>query len=113
NKEIKESGVSMRSGFFSDTNVEKVFNYISNGQKPDKLHMVKGYFPETFRGHEKIKWRFVLLDADLYNPMKAGAECFWENIVDGGVLLIHDYTGGYSGTKKAIDEFFEPLGITP
>ena len=25
----------------------------------------------------------------------------------------HDYYGGYKGTKKAMDEYFTPLGITP
>ena len=111
--EQSETGDQVKSGYFSDTSLDQVANLITSGResRENKLHLVKGYFPETFKGLENNKWRFVLLDADLYEPMKNGMEKFWDNIVDGGVLMIHDYFGSYAGSFKAAEEFFGPKGI--
>lgn len=111
--ELNQTGDKVKSGYFSDTSLEQVASHIISGSenRKDKLKLVKGYFPETFTGLENKKWRFVLLDADLYEPMKNGMELFWDNIVDGGVLMIHDYMGSYVGSYKAAQEFFVPKGI--
>ena len=60
-----------------------------------------------------MKWRFVHLDADLYQPMKAGLEMFFPRLVPGCVLVLHDYNNSFKGTKAAALEYFTPLGITP
>lgn len=108
-KETVVSGDIIKSGFFSDTNLESVANYITQGRadSSDSLILKKGFFPATFEGLENKKWRFVLLDADLYEPQKAGLEKFWDAIVEGGVLMIHDYNASYAGSKIATDEFFK------
>lgn len=114
--EIEQYKVNLKvnEGFFSDTSLEKVRkNILDNRGYTDDLKLVKGYFPDSFKGCENIKWRFVLLDADLYEPIKEGVKAFWPQLVKGGVLMVHDYYGGYSGAKKAIDEYFEQLGIKP
>jgi O-methyltransferase len=46
-------------------------------------------------------------------PIKAGLEMFWPRLVPGGFILCHDYLFGYPGVRKAVDEFFDPLGIVP
>ena len=111
--ELSETGDKVKSGYFSDTSLDEVRDLILKGNenRKEQLKLVKGYFPETFTGLENKKWRFVLLDADLYEPMKNGMEKFWDNIVDGGVLMIHDYMGSYVGSFKAAEEFFGPRGI--
>jgi hypothetical protein len=43
--------------------------------------------------------------------MKSGMEEFWDNIVDGGVLMMHDYMGTYAGAHQAANEFFGSRGI--
>jgi hypothetical protein len=113
NIEMNKTGDQVRSGFFSDTSMEGVANTILGGaeNRRDKLKLVKGYFPDTFAGYENKKWRFVLLDADLYQPQKSGMEKFWDNIVDGGVLMMHDYMGTYAGAHQASNEFFAARGI--
>lgn len=114
--EIEKDRVNLhvKEGFFSNTSLDVVRENIVDGVKrQDQLTLVKGYFPETFKGYENKKWRFVLLDADLYEPMKEGVKLFWPAIVSGGVMMIHDYYGGYTGTQKAIDEYFLPKGIRP
>jgi O-methyltransferase len=107
------SGDHVKAGFFSDTNVDNVVSYItSNDRKGDKnLVIRKGFFPPTYHGLEEKKWRFVLLDADLYEPQKAGLEIFWDRMVRGGILMIHDYNASYAGSKIATDEFFKDKDI--
>lgn len=114
--EIEKDKINLvvNEGFFSDTSLEKVReNILGKGSHSENLKLIKGYFPESFKGYENIKWRFVLLDADLYEPIKEGVKLFWPQIVGDGILMIHDYYGGYTGTMKAVDEYFEPLGIKP
>lgn len=112
-KEYENTKLKTKARHFSDTSLELVKRNIAGSRESEGLELVKGYFPDTFKGMEDKKWRFVHLDADLYEPMKEGVNLFWPNIVKGGVLLIHDYNGEYVGTKKAIDEYFHPLGIKP
>ena len=110
--EAETTGHEVSVGTFSDTSREGVVRTIAGGPSP-RLILRQGEFPSTFRGLEDRRFRFVLLDADLYEPIKAGLECFWPRLVPGGVILAHDYLSGYPGVRKAIREFFEPQGITP
>ena len=100
-------------GNFLETSPESVRNYITS-EATNNLHMVQGWFPESFEGYENKKWRFVHIDFDLYAPIKAALELTWDNLLPGGVYMIHDYgCYGFPGAKKAVDDFFSPLGITP
>ena len=114
--EIENTGIEVEVGKgFSDTTEEATRGYItdSDGKDSDMLITRKGWFPATFAGLENNKWRFVHLDADLYRPTIAGLELFWPSLVPGGVLVMHDFSAGFVGVRKAADEFFSPLGITP
>jgi O-methyltransferase len=68
--EAATSGVQARLGPFSDTSIELAVRNITDGMPSDQLVIRRGFFPETFGGLEAQKWRFVLLDADLYQPIK-------------------------------------------
>ncbi|MEK7551825.1 MAG: TylF/MycF/NovP-related O-methyltransferase [Patescibacteria group bacterium] len=79
--------------------------------------IVKGFIPKTF-SHIGNNERFALVfyDCDLYEPALATYKYFWDKIVPGGYMVIHDYetqTGGFTGVKKASEEFFGPLGVVP
>jgi hypothetical protein len=101
-------------GNFQPTSPETVAHYVGDGQWPQNFKTVKGWFPESFKGYEDIAWRFVHIDFDLYQPIKSGLELLWERIVPGGVCVIHDYgCYGFPGAKKAVDEFFDKVGLTP
>jgi O-methyltransferase len=101
-------------GNFMPTSPETVAHYVGGGHWPSNFKTVKGWFPESFEGYENIKWRFVHIDFDLYQPIKSGLELLWPRIVPGGVCVIHDYgCFGFPGAKKAVDEFFDDIGLTP
>jgi O-methyltransferase len=50
----------------------------------------------------------VFFDCDLYQPACDTLDFFWSKLSKGGLFLLHDYfyePGGFSGVKKAVDEF--------
>lgn len=67
----------------------------------------KGFFPTTAEGMNE-KFCFVNLDLDLYQPTLKGLHFFFNNnlIVDGGIVIVHDYfSSEFKGIKAAVDEF--------
>lgn len=72
---------------------------------PDNIEIHKGYFPETTEGVDDT-FVFVNLDMDLYLPMLAGLRFFWDKMVVGGCILLHDYFHpSLPGVKKAVLDF--------
>lgn len=70
----------------------------------------KGYFPETGKGIED-KFCFVNLDLDLYQPTLEGLKYFWDKMVPGSIILIHDFFAqDYPNVKTAVYDFEEYIG---
>lgn len=88
---------------FADTSLNKVLKNI--GGYPDKLKIHAGYFPDSTEGLQETTYALVNMDADLYNPTKAGLEYFYPRLSPGGVIFIHDYNHNWEGLVKAVDEF--------
>lgn len=102
NESIKKSS----SNNFDDSSLEQVKNYL---QDSENIVFCKGYFPDTSTlVPEEERFALVHLDADLYNPIKAGLEFFYPRTVHHGMIVIHDYSSGaWPGVKRAVDEFLE------
>lgn len=101
-------------GSFAATSVERVGLYVGDGTLPDNLHIVKGWFPQSFEGLENIRWRFVHIDFDLYEPIKIALRTLWKQLLPGGIVLVHDYGSyGFPGARKAVDEFSHEIGLLP
>ena len=98
---------------FADTNVQSVLKKI-DGNYNVIIH--QGYFPESARDF-KDGVALVNIDADLYNPTKAGLEFFYPLLSPGGIIMVHDYNHKWPGIIKAVDEFLltitESLVILP
>ncbi len=78
---------------------------------PENVVIKKGYFPESMQGVED-RFCFVNLDMDLYVPMLNGLRFFWDRMVDGGCILLHDYFSDvFQGVKQAVDIFEREQGI--
>lgn len=88
---------------FADTSVNKVLKKI--GANPSKIKIHAGYFPQSATELVNVAYALVNLDADLYNPTKAGLEYFYPRLSPGGVIFIHDYNHKWEGLMKAVDEF--------
>lgn len=87
---------------FADTSLEAVKTKLGH---EDIFRFHKGYFPSTTEGLENETFALVNMDADLYNPTKAGLEFFYPRLSPGGVIIIHDYNYKWEGLKRAVDEF--------
>ena len=106
-----ENGFSdSKAGDLSQTSEEMVMSRLPN---PTVCEIRKGYFPATAENIND-RFMFVNLDMDLYTPTKAGLEFFYEKMVPGGIIVIHDYfSGNYRGVKKAVDEWLKDNPIVP
>ncbi len=73
----------------------------------DNYRIYKGWIPERFDEVATLKFRFLHIDVDLYQPTFASLEFFYERMVVGGIILMDDY--GFKtcpGARKAADDFF-------
>lgn len=90
------------AGHFGITSVDVVRAKLPH---PENAVFRKGWFPETTVGVDE-RFCFVNIDFDLYQPILAALEYFYPRMVDGGVILVHEYFSEYwKGVKKAVDEF--------
>ncbi len=95
---------------FADTYINKVLDRIGGNEN---IIPHPGYFPDTAAGLDAERFALVNMDADLYNPTKAGLEFFYPRLVRGGVIFIHDYNSKWPGIQKAIDEFATKIPEIP
>ncbi len=89
---------------FSDTSLEAVQDFVG---REDTVY-VKGYFPESAsQVPDDLTFSLVHLDCDLYSPMMSALEYFYPRMVEGGFIIIHDYSSlHWDGAENAADEFF-------
>ena len=83
---------------------------------PNRLKIIKGYFPKSIQSLEDTTYSFVSIDVDLYQPTLAGLKYFYERLAPGGFIIVHDYNlDYYSGVKKAVDEYvaINKISIVP
>ena len=75
-----------------------------------KFH--KGWIPACFEGLPELKYRFVHIDVDLYEPTRDSLEYFYPRLHEGGVIVCDDYAHlQWPGARKALDEYCDPKGI--
>jgi O-methyltransferase len=86
---------------FADINMQKTKKRLSS----NKFIFHKGYFPESTDEINDKTFALVNLDADLYNPTKAGLEYFYERLAPGGLIIVHDYNEEWPGILKAVNNF--------
>ena len=103
-KEMKLS--DYQSAYFNQTDERCVMAKMAY---PEKVHIVKGYFPETTAlVNPNNHYLFVNLDFDLYEPTLAGVQYFFPRMIEGGVILVHDYFHmNYKGVSKAVLDYNE------
>lgn len=87
---------------FANTNLELLMQKM---EYPSNIEICKGFFPKTAQNVNDL-FVFVNLDMDLYLPMLAGLNFFWDKIVTGGCILLHDFFHpSLPGVRKAVNDF--------
>jgi len=79
----------------------------------DRVHLVKGWFQDTLPEYrEKVGDIAVLrIDGDWYESTRCCLENLYDNVVDGGYVIIDDYA--LAGCRRAVDEFFSRRDENP
>ncbi len=85
---------------FSNTSEESIKKLLN---KYDNVDIIKGIFPESGKKIIDNKFCFVHLDVDLYKSTIDSLRFFFPKMVEGGIILIHDYHS--DGIQKAFREF--------
>jgi hypothetical protein len=103
--EVTENIDLHRAGDFSDTSLQSVQLYL---QQYRNLHFHQGRFPESAKNIPRpTKYCFVHLDVDIYESTLAGLEYFYPRLLEGGIIISHDYNAlSCPGVKRAFDEYF-------
>jgi hypothetical protein len=71
----------------------------------------RGWLPESLKGLDELRYRFVHIDVDLYEPTLGCFEYFYPRLVPGGVIVTDDYN--WPGGRRAVDHFCARHGLRP
>lgn len=108
----QDPGKFKKGDYKIETSLQEIYDTFSVFPE---AKVIKGFVPETFKQVPKDEqFSLVFYDCDLYRPALDTFAFFWDKIVPGGYLIIHDYeveAGGFAGVKKATDEYFISKGI--
>ena len=106
--EKRDTGWSYKPGTLNDSGVDmgSVMETI-DVQAPGNVCCYPGYFPDTFpESLNDTKFAFVHLDTDMYDSIIKGLDIFYNRMLPGGIILVHDYMS-LPGAHKAVKEFFK------
>ena len=87
---------------FNNTSEEAVKKFLSCY---NNVYIYKGKFPETTEPVMKSKFSFVHLDVDLYESTLSCLKFFYPRLINGGIILTHDFHT--KGVNTAFKEFFQ------
>ncbi|MCX6284987.1 MAG: class I SAM-dependent methyltransferase [Bacteroidetes bacterium] len=102
----KGEAASYTTSNFADTHIDKVLSTIAGNRN---ISVQPGYFPGSALKLVQERFALVNIDADLYNPTRAGLEFFYPRLSPGGVILVHDYNYQWEGVLRAVDDFCKTI----
>jgi O-methyltransferase len=74
-------------------------------------HLVKGWFDQTVPQFPKDKQIALLhLDGDWYESIMVCLEHLYDQVAEGGLVIIDDYTN-WEGCSRAVHDFFSKYGL--
>jgi O-methyltransferase len=109
-KDEKGEAAAYTPQHFADTSLEKVKARL-NGF--DSIVCYAGQFSEQCHKATNVKFCFVSLDVDLAQPTAQGLNFFYERLVPGGVIIVHDYNHKWPGLVEAVDKFTDQIPENP
>lgn len=109
---IHDSPYNEGRGYHTIEEIEHIMNTY-----PSLVYTITpGWFADTLPLYPKLPIAVLHLDVDIYFSYKECLENLYQYVQPGGLILFDEYSrpvdlGKWPGAKKAIDSFFEPLGI--
>ncbi|MAL59268.1 MAG: dTDP-6-deoxy-L-hexose 3-O-methyltransferase [Flavobacteriaceae bacterium] len=105
-----------REAFVKETNggksisFEELNSLLEKQNLAKNVDIVKGDILKTLDvyldSHPHLKISLLHIDVDLYEPTKHILEKLYHRVSKGGIIIFDDY-GAFSGTNKAVDDFFQ------
>ena len=77
-----------------------------------RVHLVKGWFQETFPTASVGPIALLHVDADWYDSVRLCLERFWDEVSPGGYVVFDDYAR-WEGCTRAVDEFLTARQVGP
>lgn len=77
-----------------------------------RVHLVKGWFRDTFPVSSVGPIALLHIDADWYDSVRLCLERFWDDVSPGGYVVFDDYAR-WEGCTRAVDEFLAARGLGP
>ncbi|MCH7951987.1 class I SAM-dependent methyltransferase [Patescibacteria group bacterium] len=113
-KPTKEDGQEalrqLREGW-NKGDIIKVKQIFEKKKIPKKrIHIVKGWFQETFSSIDIPRIAILHIDADWYESVKLCLNKFYDSVEPGGYIVIDDYCY-WEGARIATDEFIKNRGL--
>ena len=72
---------------------------------PGQCIVKAGFFPDSAKDLD-VEFCFVSIDTDLYTPIKEGLNYFYNRLIPGGYIFVHDFNNeNYPGARAAVEEF--------
>ena len=84
-------------------------NIVSEGGDLSAYNLIMGDVCDTLRNEIPHKCAILRLDTDWYESTRIEMEVLYPRLVQGGVLHVDDY-GHWTGSRRAVDEYFENHG---
>ncbi len=101
-----EDGVRMQAFFphaASDVSLAEVQRVFSDFRD---VRIVKGWVPQVLAELPQMRWSFVHLEVDLYEPTLGALEYFYPRMSAGGIMITDDYGPIFTpGGRKAWQDF--------
>jgi O-methyltransferase len=94
----------------SEQNVRRLMGAL--GIAESRLHVVKGWFEDTFPTVQIERIALLHIDADWYESVRLSLERFYDAVAPGGFVVLDDY-GHWLGCRHAVDEFFAQRRLQP
>lgn len=85
-------------------------NLATTGYPAEKLHYVVGPVEQTLPEATPESLALLRLDTDWYSSTKQELVHLYPRLSSGGILIIDDYHA-WEGCRKAVDEYFDNLGV--
>ena len=76
-----------------------------------RIKLVSGWVQHSMEDQTPDKIAILRLDMDIYEPTAYVLRKLYDRISKGGIVIIDDWA--LSGVRKAVEEFWEEIGISP
>jgi O-methyltransferase len=91
--------------------IEKVRRNVESVSYPsEKIHFIQGKVENTIPGTIPDQIALLRLDTDWYESTKHELHHLYPLLVSGGILILDDY-GFWAGARRAVDEYFDKIGL--